>query len=350
MLHESDREVDIKNEPELYFWFTTTKNITDRLMSKVAKSGEEKQKDQYKIVNWSAYNKSLTNRGSLTIWISEDCEEWWYDDGPVQRGAQFEYSDQCIESLVMLKTVFKLAYRQTQGFSESLLQLMGLNLVVPSYTQINRRARDIEVEWSVAASGSIHLAFDSTGLKVFGEGEWKVRKHGVSKRRTWRKLHLGVDESTGLIHAVSLTKNNVTDASQVEDMLEQVDGKIDTFSGDGAYDKTKCWNALIGRNIEGLIPPQKNAVYWEDKNGNLLDHPRNQILKWIEKQGRTEWKQQSGYHRRSLSETAMFRFKTIFGNKLYSQTFDRQQIETQIKIKALNIMTAQGMPISVKIA
>jgi len=319
-------------------------------MSKVTKPSEQEPKDQYKIVNWSAYNKALKNRGSLTIWISADCQEWWYDDGPVQRGAQYEYSDRCMECLLTLKVVFKLAYRQTEGFAESLLELLGLDIVVPSYTQINRRARDIELDWNIPTSGSIHLAFDSTGLKVFGEGEWKVRKHGVSKRRRWRKLHLGVDEKTGMIHAISLTKNNVDDASQVKDMLEQVDAEVDTLSADGAYDKAKCWNALMAHHIEGLIPPQKNAVYWEDKHGNLLDHPRNRILKSIEKQGRAQWKKQSGYHRRSLSETAMFRFKTIFGNKLYSQTFDRQQIEAQIKIKALNVMTAQGMPISVKVA
>ena len=161
---------------------------------------------------------------------------------------------------------------------------------------------------------------------------------------------MGVDEKTGMVHAISLTKNNVDDASQVEEMLEQVNGKVDIFSGNGAYNKTKCWNALIACKIEGLIPPQQNAEYWEDKEGNLLDHPRNRILKEIEKQERAEWKKQSGYHRRSLSETAIFRFKTIFGNKFYSKTFDRQQIEAQVKIKALNMMTAKGMPVSIKVA
>ncbi|MCA9457955.1 MAG: IS5 family transposase [Nitrospira sp.] len=319
-------------------------------MSKVAKSTEKAPKDQYKIVNWSSYNESLKNRGSLTLWIAEDCQEWWYDDGPVQRGGQYEYSDRCIECLIMLKVVFKLAYRQTQGFAESVLALLGLDLITPSYSQINRRARDLGIQMDVPANGSIHLVADSTGLKVFGEGEWKVRKHGYSKRRTWRKLHLGVDESTGMIHAVCLTKNDVDDAGQVEDLLDQVQVPVDTFSGDGAYDKSKCWDALKDRSINPVIPPREDAVYWLDEHGDMLDHPRNQILAHIDRFGRKAWKKHSHYHRRSLSETAMFRFKTIFGDKLYSKTFDRQQTEARIKTKALNIMSAQGMPVSVKVA
>ena len=319
-------------------------------MSKVAKSIENTPKDQYQIRNWSSYNTALKNRGSLTLWIDEDCPEWWYDDGPVQRGGQYEYSDKCIECLLILKVVFGLAYRQTQGFAESILELLGLEVVTPSYSQINRRARDLAIDLKVPSSGSIHLVADSTGLKVFGEGEWKVRKHGYTKRRTWRKLHLGVDEATGMIHAVCLTKNDVDDAAQVEDMLDQVEVPVDTFSGDGAYDKSKCWELMIEHLIKPNIPPQENAVYWLDENGDMLDHPRNQILAHIDLFGRKAWKRNCGYHRRSLSETAMFRFKTIFGNKLYARNFKQQQVEAQIKTKSLNVMTAQGMPVPVKIA
>ncbi len=319
-------------------------------MSKIAKSTDNTPKDQYQIRNWSSYNTALKNRGSLTLWIDDDCQQWWYDDGPAQRGGQYEYSDKCIECLLMLKVVFRLAYRQTQCFAESILELLGLDVVTPSYSQINRRARDLAIDLEVPSNGSIHLGTDSTGLKVFGEGEWKVRKHGYSKRRTWRKLHLGVDENTGMIHAICLTKNDVDDAELVENMLDQVEVPVDTFSGDGAYDKSKCWDLMIEHLIKPNIPPQENAVYWLDENGDMLDHPRNQILAHIDLFGRKAWKRNCGYHRRSLSETAMFRFKTIFGNQLYSRNFKQQQVEAQIKTKSLNVMTAQGMPISVKVA
>lgn len=320
-------------------------------MSKIARIEEKSEKDQYKITNWSDYNQSLINRGSLTIWISDDISSWWYDDGPAQAGGQYVYSDKCIEFLLTLKAVFGLPYRQLQGFSASLLELLRVDLCCPSYTQINRRSTDLEVDIAVPeAKGSLYIVADSTGLKVYGEGEWKVRKHGYSKRRTWRKLHLGVDEATGYIHASVLTENSKDDAAQVAELIEQISDKVDRFSGDGAYDKITCWNVLEQKDIEGVIPPRKDAAYWVDEHDELLDHNRNHILQRIDEIGRKAWKQESGYHRRSLSETAMYRFKTIFGAKLYSRRFAKQQAESAIKVRAINIMTAQGMPVSVKIA
>jgi hypothetical protein len=253
----------------------------------------------------------------------------------------------------MLKSVYSLAYRQTEGFGRSLLGLLKLELEMPSYSQICRRAKDLKVSLDAPKKGkNMHLVFDSTGLKVYGEGEWKVRKHGYQKRRRWRKLHLGVDEKTGFIHAQSLTENGAGcgDAQQVGELLEQVEGSIERFSGDGAYDSYEIWEMLKQAGIEGIIPPKENAIYWVDEYDQLLDLDRNRILERIEQIGRKEWKVESGYHRRSLSETAMGRFKTIFGSALYSRKLANQKTEAAIKIKCLNKMTAIGMPISVKIA
>jgi hypothetical protein len=146
---------------------------------------------------------------------------------------------------------------------------------------------------------------------------------------------LGVDKKTGLIHAQVLTENGkgAGDAQQVKDMLEQVKSPIDKFSGDGAYDTYEIWELLKGLGIEGIIPPQENAIYWVDEFDKLLDLDRNKILEKIDEIGRKEWKKASNYHRRSLSETAMYRFKIIFGPTLYSRIFEKQKIETTIKIK-----------------
>jgi len=322
-------------------------------MSKIVKNNaKNKKKDKYKIINWSSYNESLKQRGSLTIWIEEAALKNWYDQGPNQQGAQYYYSDECIECLMGLKCVYKLPYRQLEGFSTSILKLMGYDLEVPSYTQINRRAKELDVKFDLPKSRKLHLVFDSTGLKVYGEGEWKVRKHGYSKRRTWRKLHLGVDEKSGLIYAQSLTTNSIDDAIQLKPMLEQIEKqtKVKKVGADGAYDKDRCWTELDRLHIEGIIPPREDAVYWLDQGGELLDHQRNEILKLIDEIGRKEWKIQSGYHRRSLSETAMMRFKTIFGNQLFSRKLSHQQVEATIKVKVLNTMTGIGMPISKKVA
>lgn len=321
---------------------------------KIAGKFTGSKKDKYKITNWSEYNKSLCRRGSLEIWIDEEIIKDWFYTGPSQRGGQFEYADKSIVCLLQLKSVFKLGYRQLEGFTNSLIRLMGLakELKYPSYSQICRRAVSLEVDLRVPATGDpMYLIMDSTGLKVYGEGEWKVKKHGVGKHRTWRKLHLVVDEKSNIIHGAELTENGKGggDAQQVRKVLEKVEGEVDRFSGDGAYDTRRVWQELKGRGIKGIIPPQSNAVFWKDKDGNLLDHPRNDILKEIEQKGREEWKKESGYHRRSISETAMMRFKTIMGSMLYSRIFQKQKVEAAIKVTCLNKMTGIGMPISVKI-
>lgn len=324
-----------------------------KVQGKASKGQETTKKDKYRVTNWSSYNKSLVRRGSITIWFDEELQENWYHKGPAQRGAQYDYSDACISGLLQLKAVFKLQYRQLEGFVTSLLGLMGLDLKVPSYSQICRRAQDLEVDIAAPVSASpLFLVFDSTGLKVYGEGEWKVRKHGYSKRRTWRKLHLGVDEATGFIHAQVLTENGKRDgdAQQFPGMLDQVKSPVDRAGGDGAYDTYEVWVLLKEREIEGVIPPQENAIYWVDENDELLDLDRNRILEQIEKEGRKIWKQESGYHRRSLSETAMLRFKIIFGPELYSRKLRSQQTEAAIKVMCLNKMTGIGMPISEKAA
>jgi hypothetical protein len=281
--------------------------------------------------------------------MSEEVTANWYDSQPCQRGAQLVYSDTCIMFMLMIKAVFNLPYRQTQGFASGLLKLMGLEgLKVPCYTQINRRAGKIDVSpHQIPRKGPIVLVIDSTGLKVFGEGEWKVRKHGYSKRRTWRKLHLAVDPDQGFVHSFTLTKCDKADPHELETLLGEVEGTVSEVCCDGAYDTSACWDSLIAREIKPIIPPQKNARCWYHKEpGDLPDYPRNKAIERITEVGRAQWEKEIGYHRRSLAETAMFRIKTIFGGQFYSRLFGQQQNEMAIKIKVLNLMTAQGMPVS----
>lgn len=323
-------------------------------MSKIKKDNQnsDKSKTKYQILNWSAYNQALVNRGDISIYFSDEVLDNWYSDLPAQRGAQFIYSDLCIETFLMLKVVFKLAYRQTRGFGKSLLRLMDLSeLEVPSYTQLCRRAAALEVApYQVPQSGPIIITIDSTGLKIFGEGEWKVRKHGYSKRRTWRKLHLGVDPKTGFIHCHLSTLNDADDGAQLGPLLDQVEADISDACLDGAYDHEACWDELIRRKINPIIPPRDNAVEWYlQESGDFPEYPRNAAILRIDQIGKKEWKNEVGYHQRSLAETAMFRYKTIHGGKLYSRKFTKQKIENNIKIKVLNLMTAQGMPISTPI-
>lgn len=174
--------------------------------------------------------------------------------------------------MLVLRESFQLSYRQTEGLGKSLVELMQIELDIPDYTSLVKRAAKLGVSFDIAKyAGRIDVVVDSTGLKVFGEGEWKMRTHGKSKRRTWRKLHLAVNPDTHEIVAETLTENSCDDASQVDTLLDQVAGKIDGFYGDGDYDKRKVYKTQGNRRIKAIIPPQRNAMIWQ--HGNSVERP-----------------------------------------------------------------------------
>ena len=165
--------------------------------------------ETHKVENWSEHNDALADRGRLTVWISEEAIQNWKADREPQQGAQWIFTDRAIETCLQIKMVYGLGLRETEGFVESLFGLMGLeDLPVPDYTTLSKRQGDLDINLPTSSkTPPIHLVIDSTGLKVYGEGEWTRRIHGKQKRRTWRKLHLGVDSDTGEITAVTLTDN-----------------------------------------------------------------------------------------------------------------------------------------------
>jgi hypothetical protein len=275
-------------------------------------------KEGYRIRNWSEDSAGLKQRGSLTFWIEESIlEKWVVEALSGKPGASVLYSDLAIQTMATLKAVYRLAGRQCQGFLESIFKVMGIDLPVPDHSTLSRRLGQLSVELPVVPKeGARHVVVDSTGVKVYGEGEWKTRQHGVSKRRTWRKLHLGIDEATGEIVAAMVTTNDIADGEVLEELLEQIEGEIEQVSGDGAYDHRHCYDAISGCEAKPVIPPRKNAVIWQHGNCKAPPHPRDENLRAIRKQGRKRWKEQSNYHRRSLAETTNFRFKTIFGDRL----------------------------------
>ena len=300
----------------------------------------------YRIRNWSEYNAGLKQRGSLSFWLSEEVTTGWLEPNLTGcRGASPTYRDLAIATFETLKSVYGLAGRQTEGFIRSLFEVMGVALPVPEHSTVSRRKGKLSITLPVVPpSGAVHLVVDSTGIKVYGEGEWKTRQHGVSKRRTWRKLHLGVDESTGEILAAVVTPNNVHDSEVLPDLLEATDADIEQVSADGAYDKRRCYDALMERGTEAGIPPQKNAKIWQHGNCKAPPHPRDENLRAIRKRGRQAWKRQSNYHRRSIAETTMFRLKAIFGGKVRSRTFDNQATELLFQCAALNRMIQVAKP------
>ena len=308
---------------------------------------------RYKVRNWNEYNRSLKNRGSITLWLSEDVIKRWYYTGQPQQGGQYKYSDDCIEACCIIRKVYRLPLRQTEGLVESIVGILKLNMDVPDYSSICRRSKVLKISSLLTKRSEkgehLHIVMDSTGLKVYGEGEWKVRQHGHSKHRTWRKIHIALNPEDGIIHAAEMTTNGIDDAAMVTPALAKITGKVKKFGGDGAYDKIKVYDVLARQKITPIIPPMKNARI--KRHGNCLGRarPRDKAIRYIRRHGRKKWKKEHQYHKRSLAETTMFRYKTILGDKLQSRTYERQCIETLLSCKILNKMTALGMPVSIKI-
>ena len=300
----------------------------------------KKQKQQYRIRNWQHYNKALVSRGSLTIWIDSRSTDTWLDqDRPARRGRRRIYTDSAILCALLLREAYHLPLRSTQGLVSSVLRLMQVRLAAPHYSTLSRRARSLEL-FLAAPKNIRHLVIDSTGLKVYGEGEWKVRTHGKAKRRTWLKLHISMDARTHQLTASSITDKDLLDRNAMAGLLEQTESEIERVCADGAYDFEQCYRAIKKREAIALIPPRRDAVI----RGKSPFEQRDENVRGIRKLGRKRWKQQSTYHRRSLVETAFFRLKTIFSDRLRARRVDTQSAEARIRCLAMNRMSMLGMP------
>src|SRR4051794_21099824 len=307
-------------------------------------------RQRHRVTNWAEYDAALLQRGSLTVWFTDEAVAAWRAEPRTTRGGQPWYSPLAILTALTLRAVFRLGLRQTEGLVGSILRLLGLDLAVPDHTTLSRRAATLEVPRSRSGSGPLHLLVDSTGLKLGGAGEWLVEKHGTRTRRAWRKLHLGVDAVTGRIEAVELTTSEADDGSRVGPLLDQLEGAVASFTGDGAYDREDVYDAVAERHPEAavVVPPRKGAV----PSGTAETAPtrRDRHLRLIAEHGRLGWQKASGYNRRALAEAAMSRYKRVIGDALRSRADRRQATEVAIGVHVLNRMLELGRPESVRIA
>lgn len=331
-----------------------TQKTTQRRAAKHRHSSAKKR-STFRTRNWKEYNAALVQRGSLTLWLDAAALAAWRNTQPSgRRGASCTYSEIAIQTALTLKVVYRLPLRATQGMLGSLLRLMGLALPVPDYSTLCRRQPTLSVALPRSAERAteqaLHLVVDATGCKIYGEGEWKVRQHGISKRRTWRKLHVAVDAASLEILAAVVSTNDVADSAVLPDLLAQVPEPVAQLSGDGGYDQRPCYEALRqraqaqGQPLRVTIPPRRGARIWQHGNRQAARLARDENLRRVRRVGRPRWKAESGYHRRSLAETTMFRLKTIFGDKLSARTFEAQATEAFLRCAALNTMTGLGRP------
>jgi hypothetical protein len=310
------------------------------------------QRTSYRIKNWPQYNQALKNRGSITFWFAEEQQNTWKSSKKSEKKGRPEvYSDSAIECLLVLKQVYNFPLRALEGFMKSIINLSQLDLVCPDYTTISRRtgSLDIQLPKNLKSGARLNILVDSSGLKIFGEGEWKTRQHGISKRRTWRKLHIAISLDTQEIVGTVFTTRNVSDCQVFDHLLHSIDSPIDSVYGDGAYDTVNCYNICDSYGAVPIIPPNIRAKKQKRANYNHALRHRDLAVEVIECyggdiEGRKQWKKDFGYHKRSLVETGFFRIKTLFGSKLKCRKFINQANEAVARCVALNKMTGLGMP------
>jgi hypothetical protein len=310
------------------------------------------EKMKFRVTNWPEYEAGLRHRGSLTLWVPPEALSRWQAPRRKTRGGQHRYSDLAIETTLTLGLVFGLRLRQAEGLLESVLQLMGLALAVPDHTTLSRRARTWQSpnkrhDRQVPPEAPVHVLVDSTGLQVYGAGQWLEEKHGARSRRSWRKLHLALDADSGEIIAHTLTDQDTGDVSQVEPLLDQIGGPIGQFTADGAYDGKPTYDAVIDHSAAAaiVIPPRVNAVEPFD------DRPpgqRDQHIAAIGRDGRMKWQVSNGYGKRSLVETAIGRYKSTIGRRLRARSLPVQKTEVAIGCAVLNRMLACARPKSAR--
>src|SRR4051794_27230677 len=317
-----------------------------------------------RVTNWREYDESLRRRGSLTVWFSDEAIEAWKATPRTSRGGQSEYSDLAILTALTFKAVFRLAYRQTEGLIGSVIGLLGLDLAVPDHSTLCRRAETLEVPRPKprgagaddAAGGAdggaepLHLLVDSTGLKLIGAGEWLVEKHGTKRRRSWRKMHLGVDADTGRIVGATLTDRDEDDAAQVGPLLDPVAEPVASVTADGAFDQDRVYADVAERHPDAgvIVPPRSTAV--PSATAETVPTQRDRHLRLIAEKGRMGWQKATGYNARARAEAAISRYKRVIGDGLHSRTDRRRATEVNVGVHALNRMLELGRPESVRIA
>ena len=300
-----------------------------------------KYKTKYHVRNWAVYERALVRRGDVTVWLSPDAIAAWEPDTGGRRGGQRKYSDVAIETALTLRLIFHLPLRQAEGFLTSLFRLMGLDLPSPDHTTLSRRGQHLDVTlrhppWEKR----LHLIIDSTGLSMFGEGEWAAAKHGGHGKRGWRKLHLGVDRS-GVIVAQALTDATTDDALTGITLMGAADGNVASVTADPAYDTIAFYDAATEHGAKVVVPPVKTA---RPSRRRPRSRARDRTIKRITKRGRRRWKKEAGYHRQARVENAFFRYKSILGDRLRARTAAGQVVESVLACNVLNRITELGRP------
>ncbi len=290
--------------------------------------GIEIKKQKYKLSNWSEYNEALKRRGDIEVWLCQEVINGWFHEDRIYdgTGTPYFYTDLAIITCHEIRKVFRLPLRQCEGFINSLFRIKGFPIRCPSFSDLSKRLAKLKIKCpryrktdrpddDLAA-----IAIDSTGLKRFGRDEWHQERHNVSAKRSWRKLHIAVDEKH-IIQGCELTDRFTHDNQMVESLAKQINIPVDHCTADGAYDENPVYQTLSDNfpNANIVIPPRKDAVYHVNNH-----HQRNQNIMEITfgYGGRMGWQKRQHYGQRNYSELAI-QHKRILGNQMQSREMVR---------------------------
>lgn len=308
--------------------------------------------------NWSQYNQKLKKIARIEFFISEEAIKNWEYNGKRSPGGKKIYSDHIIEMCLLMKEFYKLPYRQTEGFVSSILEQMAIDVSVPDYTTLSRRAGKLNItirkQTLGKKNGPIVVAIDSTGLSLYSATEWQRKKHKSSLPgyEKWRKLHIAIDIQTGEILDGKYTKSTANDGPELPGILDSIKEEISAVCGDMAYDSINCRKAIYEKKAKALIPPIRQARLSQN-NRNIRKYKeilqdRDDAINYIQhntinndkSMARATWKKQSGYHARSLIETTMFQIKSHCTDRLTNKNEDSRKTQALIKCKIINKIIA----------
>jgi hypothetical protein len=311
-------------------------------------------KKAYRVRNWRKYNKSLEQRGNITLWFNKESLRQWQYSGKRDPGGVQRYSDGAIKTALLVKEVFCLSYRACRGFIQSLCHLVGYpDQPIISWSQLSRRAKEAKDFLKLHTSKNVkHVAIDSTGIKAYGTGEWLRKKFDKDKQSAWLKLHIAIDTDRHEILSMDMSDGRCPDSDYFETVIDKASSDIEKIYGDGAYDKWKCYRKANSMGAVLITPPQRTACLQKNNRNHAPEKAlkcRDRAIRFMRSHedheiGRKKWKEMVGYHKRSLVETNMFRLKSIFGDVVRNRNRENQYAQLLVRCYALNKLTNLGMP------
>jgi hypothetical protein len=286
--------------------------------------------------NWKHYNNQLVNRGKINFWVSSQVLRCWKASKKKKNGHPLVYSDELIKTMTYIRFKFHLSLRETEGFFSSLVLLLQFVVQIPCYTQLCRRMKHLGLSGELLSKKNVtDIVLDTTGLKIFGEGEWRAEKYGG--RKAWKKLHLALDAESGKLVLAEVTDEHMHDTTYLENALKRANGREGKVLIDGIADSRRCYEIAAKHNKVLLTPPKTGAVIRKEKGYER----RNEAIKVIRGLGndllaKSIWAKLVGYNRRAIAESMMARWKRLYGSNLKSRCRQRQKVEVHLKSMMIN--------------